>query len=118
VQITSATLHLDGAESRWDPVAFSYGPIAGNALLKLPMGCDLPLHCSPKFALRFSVLDAAALQAAILGAHQSGTLLSSLLARIRPATVPAWPEIEGTVQADALILGPITFDKANASLRV
>jgi hypothetical protein len=118
VQITSATLHLDGAESRWESVGFSYGPVAGNAMLELPIGCDAATRCLPQFALRFKVLDAAALQAAILGAPRPGTLISGLLERIRPSTAPAWPEIEGTVQADALILGPVTFDKANASVRI
>jgi hypothetical protein len=118
VQITTATLHLDGAGSRWDPVAFSYGPVAGSASLTHPRGCDAPATCGPKFALRFGLLDAAALQAAILGAHQQGTLLSSLLSRIRPSTAPAWPEIEGTIQADALVLGPVTLDSASASLRI
>jgi hypothetical protein len=118
VQITAATLHLDGAASRWDPVAFSYGPVAGNASLALPIGCDPSTECLPRFTLRFGLLDAAALQAAVLGAPQPGTLLSSLLARIRPSTAPAWPEIEGTIQADALILGPVTFDDAAASVRI
>ena len=118
VQLATATLHLDGAESRWDPVAFSYGPVAGNAVLKLPITCDPSAKCLPQFALRFRVLEAAAFQAAMLGAPRPGTLLSSLLARIRPATTPEWPEMEGTIQADALILGPTTFDHVTARLRV
>lgn len=118
VQLATATLHLDGAESRWDPVAFSYGPVAGNAELRLPTGCDPSAKCLPQFALRFQVLDAATFQAAILGAPRPGTLLSSLLARIRPATTPAWPEMEGTIQADALILGPATFDHVTTRLRI
>ncbi len=118
VQVAAATLRLDAEESRWDPVAFSYGPVAGNALLKLPIACDPSVKCLPQFALRFRVLDAAALQAALLGAPRPGTLLSNLLARIRPATTPEWPEIEGTIQADALILGPATFDHVTARLRV
>jgi hypothetical protein len=118
VQLATATLHLDGAESRWDPVAFSYGPVAGNAVLKLPIACEPSAKCLPQFALRFRVLDAAAFQAAILGAPRPGTLLSSLLARIRPAATPGWPKIEGTIQADALILGPATFDHVTARLRV
>jgi hypothetical protein len=118
VQINAATLHLDGGESRWDPVAFTYGPVAGSALLRLSAGCGSSGKCPPQFAIRFGALDAAALQAAILGAHRSDTLLSSLLERIRPSTAPGWPEIEGTIQADALLLGPATFDNAAANLRI
>jgi len=118
VEITTATLHLEGAGSRWDPVAFSYGPVAGSASLTLPRGCEPPAKCLPQFSLRFGLLDAGTLQAAVLGAHQPGTLLSGLLARIRPETTPAWPEIEGTIQADGLILGPVTFDNAVAGVRI
>lgn len=118
VQINAATLHLDGTESRWDPVAFAYGPLTGSALLRLPIGCGSSAQCPPQFGLRFSVLDAAALQSAILGAPRSGTMLSNLLARIRPSSAPGWPEIRGTVQADAVILGPVTFDNVTAGIRI
>jgi hypothetical protein len=71
--------------------------------------------------VQFGDLDASALQAAILGAHEPGTLLSTLIAQLRPSTsstAPAWPPLEGTVKADSLILGPVTLTNATASLRI
>jgi hypothetical protein len=68
--------------------------------------------------MRFGNLDAGVLQAAFLGAHEKGTLLSTLIARLRPSTAPAWPRLEGTVNADSLILGPVTLREASATLRV
>ena len=68
--------------------------------------------------MQFGGLDAGVLQAAFLGAHEKGTLLSELIARLRPSTAPAWPQLEGTVNADSLVLGPITLRDASATLRV
>ena len=116
VEIASATLHFDNSGARWDPVSFSYGPVKGTATLKLPAGCVPPQKCPPRFSIQFGVLDAAALQAAILGARKPGTLLSSLLARLRPGSVVAWPELQGIVQADTLVLGPVTWNQASAEL--
>jgi hypothetical protein len=125
VEIAQATLHLDNGETRWEPVAFSYGPVKGTASLILPKKCAQVEPCPAKmpatFKVQFGALDASALQAAILGAHEQGTLLSTLIARFRPAdssTAAAWPALEGTVKADSLILGPVTLTNATATLRI
>jgi hypothetical protein len=118
VEISQATLYLDNGEIRWDPVVFSYGPVKGTATLTLPAVCDPPQPCPPHFQVQFGDLDASALQVAILGAHEPGTLLSSLIARLTTSTTPAWPQLEGTVKADSLILGPVTLREASATLRI
>jgi hypothetical protein len=121
VEIAQATLHLGQGTLNWDPIVFSYGPVKGTASLETRAHCDAPDLCVPKFTVRFGNLDASTLQAAILGAHEQGTLLSTLLARLRPAdsnTAPAWPRLEGTVSADSLILGPVTLTGATAALRI
>jgi hypothetical protein len=118
VEIAQATLHLGNGETRWDPVIFSYGPVKGTASLSLPASCDATQPCLPQFEVQFGALNASALQAAILGAHERGTLLSTLIARLSPSTAPAWPQLEGTVKADSLILGPVTLREASATLRV
>jgi len=119
VEIAQATLHLGDGETRWDSVVFSYGPVKGTASLDLPAGCAAP--CVPKFQVQFGALDASTLQSAILGAHESGTMLSGLIDRLRrtnPSSAPAWPQLEGTVKADSLILGPVTLHEATATLRI
>ena len=121
VLISQATLHLDNAELRWDPVVFSYGPVNGTASLYLSTHCETSKPCLPKFEVRFGDLDASLLQAAFLGAHEQGTLLSSLLARLKPtdsSVAPAWPQLEGTVKADSLILGPVTLTDATGALHI
>jgi hypothetical protein len=121
VLISQAALHVGGGELRWDPVVFSYGPVKGTASLSLPANCDATPPCLPHFQVRFGALDANTLQEAILGAREKGTLLSTLIARLRPSnpsSAPAWPRLEGTVQADSLILGPVTLREATATLRV
>jgi hypothetical protein len=117
VQVSTATLHM-GDGPRWDPIAFTYGPVKGTVALDLPPACDTPDSCMPRFSLHFGTLDAAELQAAILGARQSGTLISSLIDRLRPSTAPAWPRLEGTVRADSLVLNPVTLTDATATLRI
>jgi hypothetical protein len=118
VQITAATLRVDNAGERWDPVEFRYGPVWGTAMFQLPAICDSEPSCPPTFGVRFESLDSAALEAAILGARQSDTLLSHLLARLRPENAPGWPELEGTVRANELALGPVTLSDAVATLRI
>lgn len=119
VEIAQATLRLDtNGANRWDPVVFSYGPVKGTATVDLPEKCEIAQPCKPRFTLQFGALDAAALQAAILGAHQQGTLLTELIARLKPASTPVWPELEGTVTADSLILGPVTLTKPSATLSI
>jgi hypothetical protein len=118
VQITAATLRVDNAGERWDPVEFRYGPVWGTAMFQLPASCDPGRSCPPTFGVRFGSLDSASLQAAILGARQSDTLLTNLLARLRPENAPVWPESEGTVHADEFTLGPVTLSDASASLHI
>jgi hypothetical protein len=120
--IAQATLRLDTSGEQcaiqWDPVVFSYGPVKGTASVDLPENCGPRQVCEPKFTVQFGALDAAALQAAVLGAHEQGTLLSELIARFTPASAPVWPALEGTVQADSLILGPVTLARPSATLRI
>ena len=119
VQIAQATLHLGRDLQLWDPVAFSYGPVKGTASLNLSQNCEGAQPCLPSLTVHFGDLDASALQAAILGAREPGTLLSTLIARLTPANqAPAWPQLEGTVTADSLILGPVKLQAATATLHI
>ncbi len=116
VEISQATLHLATDEFRWDQVFFSYGPVKGTASLTIPTACETPLPCPPRFQLQFGELDAAVLQTAFLGAHERGTLLSTLIHRLRFTATPAWPILKGTVKAESLILGPVTLHQPVATL--
>lgn len=127
VEIPQATLHVDRAGDdtviRWDPLIFSYGPVKGTATITLPVSCVAgeicPTHTPVHFVVEFGALDAAALQAAILGAHEKGTVISELIARLSPSSPPpVWPELEGTVKADSLIMGPIRLEKPSASVHI
>ena len=117
VKIAQATLHLGQGEIRWDPVEFSYGPVKGTASLTATEVCTTPTPCLPHFELHFDTLDAVALQSAILGAHERGTLLSTLIERLRPSSSPPWPRLEGDLKADSLILDPVTLTDATATVR-
>ena len=117
VEISQATLHLASDELRWDPVVFSYGPLKGTASLTLPAACEAPQSCPPTFQIQFGALDARILQTAFLGAQKRSTLLSTLLDRLRPSAAPAWPQLEGTIKADSLLLGPVTLHEPVANVR-
>jgi hypothetical protein len=118
VQISQAVLHIGDSGMRWDPVAFAFGPVKGAAVLSIPPGCAAPAPCPASFELQFGTLDAAALQAAILGARESGTLISTLIERLRPAATPVWPLLDGTIKADAFVLGPVTLQDMTATVHV
>jgi hypothetical protein len=122
VEISEATLHLnmvgDGGESRWDPVVFSYCPLKGTASLTVPAACDRVGGCPAHFEMQFGNLDAATVQTAMLGAHEKGTLLSALLNRLHPSSKPGWPQVEGTVKAGSLTLGPVTLKDGVAVLHL
>lgn len=130
VLIPEATLHIENGALRWDPVTFAFGPVKGSATLELPSACDAAQgssedasqdsepECAPNFTVHFASLDAAALQAALLGAQQRDTLLSSLLARLSSSSGQQWPRIDGTLQADALELGPFKLQDVTADLTI
>lgn len=116
VLLPSATVHLDNGALNWDPADFSFGPVKGTASLALPAACAPGAVCVPQFTVHFATLDAAALQAALLGARQRGTLLSSLLSHFSSAKT--WPSLDGSVDADELQLGPFALHNLAADLRI
>jgi len=122
VVVSQATLHIENGDLRWNPVDLTYGPLKATASLTLPSICAPGQHppspCHAQFQLHFADLDAAALQSALLGAKEKGTLLSDLIDRLHPSSAPPWPQLEGTVTADSLILGPVTLQGVSASLRM
>jgi AsmA family/AsmA-like C-terminal region len=121
VKISQATLHLGQGVLRWDPILFTYGPVKGTAILDLPAKCEPAQPCLPTFEAQFGELNASALEAAFLGAHAPGTLLSSLLDKLRPSSQsrpPAWPPLQGTVKAQWFLLGPVVLGGASATVRI
>jgi uncharacterized protein involved in outer membrane biogenesis len=118
IQISQAVLRLSGNAIVWDPVVFSYGPVKGTASLEVALTCQEGEQCPPQLDLHFAELDTSALQAALLGAHQQGTVLSTLIERLSPSSASAWPRLNGVVTADSFLLGPITLQNAEISLRV
>jgi AsmA-like protein len=118
VEIAQAVLHLGGKATVWDPIQFSDGPVKGTASLQSASDCAAGQECLPQLDLHFDELDAAELQAALLGAQQKSTGLSALIERFSASAAPAWPRINATVEADSLKLGPVTLDDAEISLRL
>jgi hypothetical protein len=118
VAISQATLHVDGDGARWDPVDFSYGPVKATASFALPGNCSGDKPCPTHFELQLGKLDAAELQAAILGARPHTSLFDDLINRLHLSSAPAWPPLEGTVQAKSLVLGPVTLEDSAAELKI
>ena len=141
VEIASATLRLDPSGINWDAVNFTYGTLKGTATFA--QSCIAP-HCTNSatnpapnsatpqptslatilntaaepahFTLKFDALDVTAIQASLLGAHDRGTMLSNLLARLRPEKQLAWPKLQGTIQAESVTLGPIILTSPRMDL--
>ncbi len=119
VEIADATLHLNGDETLWDPAAFRYGPIKGSASLQTSRDCEVAGQCPPNLVLQFPELDAAALQAVLLGAAEKhDSAFSNLVARFTQNQTPTWPHLNGTIKADSIILGPVKLQNAVISFRM
>ena len=81
--------------------------------------CDADQPCSPKINLEFARIDAAELQATLLGSEKKGSLFSSVISRITSSSGDRkWPAFEGTVKAESLVLGPVTLENASAEIKV
>jgi AsmA family len=125
VVISEATLQLGDGQVRWDPVEFSYGPakdpVRGTASVTPPGQCapqPAGQACPAHFAVEFGKLDAAALESALLGTREPVSLLTALIDRLHLSSAPAWPELDGTVKAESLELGPVTLGDPTATLRI
>ena len=125
LDISTATLHIAQGSYYWDPVEFTYGPVKGTATLNLPAACTpdaslepCPPQPIPAFSIKFAQLDVADLQTALLGAREPGTMLSTLIDRLHPASAPPWPHLQGSVSADSVILGPVTLTNVLAAVEV
>ncbi len=118
VAISEATLRLENGEARWAPIDFSYGPVTGTASLTVAGDCPAQQTCPPQFEVEFGKLDAAELQRALLGAREPVSLLSAIIDRLHLSSAPAWPELDGTVRAESMALGPVTLAGPVAALRI
>jgi hypothetical protein len=118
VQIAQATLRFARQELVWDPIEFTYGGLKGTAALFIKTACASGEKCKPGFRMHFNSLDVADLQSAILGVQQKSTLLSSLIGRLHPEASPPWPALEGNLDADSLVLGPVKLAGAFARVRI
>jgi AsmA family len=100
---------------------FSYGGptdgIKGSAVVKAALACKSG-DCGPEIQLHFGSIDAAAVQAAMLGTPRRKSLLSPLMDRMRSSDQPKWPRLMVNVQADALTLGPTTLSGLSAQLQI
>jgi len=74
--------------------------------------------CQPQVTIRFAALDAGAMQAALLGVPAKKSLLSPLIDRMRSPDRPKWPALTLSVQAESLVLGPVTLRKASARIKM
>ena len=106
-------LHLNRGASTWDPVAFVYGPLKGTARVVIPV-CEPEQQCLPTVSLDFATLDAAELQATLLGSEKTGTLLSNVISRFTSSSDHKWPAFQGMLKAGAFVLGPVTLEGATA----
>jgi hypothetical protein len=73
--------------------------------------------CLPKMQLRFTALDAAVLQAALLPAPLKKSVFAPITDRLHSSDDPKLPTVLVNVQADSMVLGPISLQKMDLQLR-
>jgi hypothetical protein len=114
VEIPLATLRFGPDGWLVDPLQFIYGPLKGSGNLQVKANCNVPERCPPVLHLDLDVLNAAELQAALLGARQQGSALAELIARWTSTSATPWPDLDVSVQANSLALGPVQLQKPTA----
>jgi AsmA-like protein len=116
VEIPEAAVALSGSSVAVTG-AFVYGPVKGSATATNLGACDKP-GCLPLLQIRLGAADAAAIEAALLGAPEKKSLLSPLIDRMRNSDTPKWPPSALDVEADSLVLGPVTLHKPSLQLKM
>jgi hypothetical protein len=116
VEIPEAVVALSGSSVAVTG-AFVYGPVKGSATATNLGACDKP-GCLPLLQIRLGAADAATIEAALLGAPEKKSLLSPLIDRMRSSDAPKWPTAALDVQADSLVLGPVTLHKPSIQLKM
>jgi hypothetical protein len=100
---------------------FSYGTpkdiLKGSLAVKFLPNCKTG-ECNPPVQLHFGALDAALVQAALLGPAEEKSILTPIVDRIRAADQPKWPAIKMQISADSLVLGPAQIQKPTALARI
>jgi uncharacterized protein involved in outer membrane biogenesis len=88
---------------------FAYSTLKGTLSVTMPDPCPAP-DCHPDVALHFAALDAAAVQAALLGVPEQKSLLTPIIDqvdRMRSTQKPEWPAFAVAITADSLAAGPL-----------
>uniref|UniRef100_E6QK75 AsmA domain-containing protein n=1 Tax=mine drainage metagenome TaxID=410659 RepID=E6QK75_9ZZZZ len=114
VELPQGVVALNGASETLN-AEFVYGPVHGTLGYAAQPDCTAP-DCAPTVQIHFAQLDAAALQAALLGPSKPRDLLQSITDRMHSDTAPAWPSAHVKVDVGALNVGSITLKNVKVSL--
>src|SRR5664279_2421101 len=117
VDVTSAAAIFSSDHVAWQPIAFTYATLEGEATLRYAIPCPADKGCNPDFDLRFNTLDAASAEAALLGASARQGTLKDLLSRLDTRSRP-WPAMNGTISATTLKLEDLAIHDAHASITI
>jgi hypothetical protein len=117
---SDSTIAFASDFSYGNPKDSGKGLIRGSALVNASTKCKTgaPGDCEPKVQLRFGPMDAAAMQAALVGTPEEKSLLSPLIERMRSSARRKWPEVAVSVQAESLVVGSVVFQKPQVRLRL
>ena len=113
----SSQADLDPDKNASGKVSAKAGSLKGSVVVTASTDCSTA-DCVPEVQLRFGAVDAAQVEAALLGAPEQRGLLSPLIDRMRSSDRPKWPEVAVTAQAESLLLGPATLQKPTVRMRL
>lgn len=91
--------------------SFSYGALQGTASATGFGGTCAGDACLPQVQIHMVATDAETIEGALLGAPEKKSMLSPLIDRMRSSQPVAWPSAMVNLQAESLILGPVTLHK-------
>jgi hypothetical protein len=117
VLIPAAVLTLSPSAIHWSApaVLFHKLPLAIEAWL--PLECSTAQDCAARFEATAARLDAAQMEAILLGSGSRGELLDAILARLDLRRT-RWPALSGTVHAGIFTVGPLAIRDAVATVAI
>jgi len=123
VEIASATANFSPGKVTWTNASITVNGITARGSFTWPFPCPVGENCGDtetppaSFTLDVPILDASALESALMGAGRRNEFLSAILAQVGRKTAP-WPPLDGIVHIGSLNLANLTLHDAHGSISV
>ncbi|WP_446741910.1 AsmA family protein [Silvibacterium acidisoli] len=117
IHVATATANFTPGTVAWSNLNFSVNGIAARGNISYPLQCAAENGCPARFALESQAVDAATLEANLLGTVGHGELVNAILSEVKRQTAP-WPAAEGTLSIGRLTLDQLVMTNVRSTLSI